>query len=145
MRMVVGIDDGPTSTVALKRACALAGSLGAELHVVFVSHVPATVLAAMSGLPSIGDDFAEAQRGAVWKEAEPVLEGCSQPVTRVDLEGYPPDVLVEYAGEIGADLIVVGSRGRGDLASLVLGSTSHRVVNHAPCDVLVVRGKNEEE
>jgi len=63
----------------------------------------------------------------------------------VDLEGYPPDVIVEYAQEIGADLIVVGSRGRGDLASLVLGSTSHRVVNHAPCDVLVVRGHNEEE
>lgn len=145
MRMVVGIDDGPTSTAALKRSCTLAESLGAELHVVFVSHVPATVLAAMSGLPSIGDDFAEAQRATVWKEAGPVLEGCSQPVTRVDLEGYPPDVLVEYAGEIGADLIVVGSRGRGDLASLVLGSTSHRVVNHAPCDVLVVRGKNEEE
>lgn len=145
MTIVVGIDDGPTSTRALKRACALADSLGAALHVVFVSHVPATVLAAMSGLPSIGDDFAEAQRTTVWKEASPVLDGCTQPVTRVDLEGYPPDVLVDYAGEIDADLIVVGSRGRGDLASLVLGSTSHRVVNHAPCDVLVVRGHNEEE
>jgi nucleotide-binding universal stress UspA family protein len=145
MKLVVGIDDGPASSRALRRACGLAASLNAELHVVFVSHVPATVLAAMSGLPSIGDDFAEAQRMTVWKEATPVIERCTQPVTRVDLDGYPPDVLVEYAGEIGADLIVVGSRGRGDLASLVLGSTSHRVVNHAPCDVLVVRGENEEE
>ena len=143
MKLVVGIDDGEASRAALLRACDLAGALDAELHAVFVSHVPATVLAAMSGLPTIGDDFAAAQRGNVWKEAEAVLAGCSQPVTRVDLEGYPPAALVEYAGEVGADLIVVGSRGRGDLASLVLGSTSHRVVNHAPCDVLVVRGNKE--
>lgn len=145
MRIVVGIDDGPTGTLALRRACALSTRLDAELHVVFVSHVPATVLAAMSGLPTIGDDFAEAQRTTVWGRAAEILEGCSQPVTTVDLEGYPPDVLVEYAAEIGADLIIVGSRGRGDLASLVLGSTSHRVVNHAACDVLVVREGAEEE
>lgn len=143
--VVVGIDDEPISMRALERACSLASSVGAELHVVFVSHVPATVLAAMSGLPTIGDDFAEAQRSTVWKEADPVLTDCDQPVTRVDLEGYPPDVLVDYADTIGADLIVVGSRGRGDLASLVLGSTSHRVVNHARCDVLVVRGAEAEE
>jgi len=145
MKIVVGIDEGPTSQRALKRACAITDQMSAEMHVVFVSHVPATVLAAMSGLPTIGDDFAAAQRTAVWEEASRVLDGCNQPTTRVDLEGYPPDVIVEYAQEIGADLIVVGSRGRGDLASLVLGSTSHRVVNHAPCDVLVVRGHNEEE
>jgi nucleotide-binding universal stress UspA family protein len=143
MKMIVGIDDGAASARALRRACGLAAQLGAEIHVVFVSHVPATVLAAMSGLPTIGDDFAAAQRTNVWKEADAVLGGCSQPVTRVDLEGYPPDVLVDYAREIDADLIVVGSRGRGDLASLVLGSTSHRVVNNAPCDVLVVRGEEE--
>lgn len=143
MRLVVGIDDGAVSRRALRRACDIAESLDAELHVVFVSHVPATVLAAMSGLPTIGDDFAEAQRDTVWKEAEPVLSACSQEITRVDLDGYPPDALVDYADEIDADLIVVGSRGRGHLASLVLGSTSHRVVNHAACDVLVVRGREE--
>lgn len=143
MKLVVGIDDGAASLGALKRACALASRLDAEIHVVFVSHVPATVLAAMSGLPTIGDDFAEAQRTTVWKEADPVLSKCTQEVTRVDLEGYPPDALVGYASDIDADLVVVGSRGRGDLASLVLGSTSHRVVNHAPCDVLVVRAAEE--
>lgn len=145
MKIVVGVDDGAASSLALRRACDLAGRLDAELHVVFVSHVPATVLAAMSGLPTIGDDFAEAQRTTVWAQADPIVSACGGSVTKVDLEGYPPDVLVEYAAEIGAGLIVVGSRGRGDLASLVLGSTSHRVLNHAPCDVLVVRGDTEEE
>lgn len=145
MRIVVGIDDSSPSAVAVGRARALAEQLGADLHVVFVAHVPATVLAAMSGLPTIGDDFAEAQRANVWKGIEPLLEGCTRPVERVDLEGYPPDVLVEYADRQGADLIVVGSRGRGDIASLVLGSTSHRVVNHAACDVLIAREREREE
>jgi len=61
-------------------------------------------------------------------------------VTRVELEGYPADTLVEYASSVGAGIIVVGSRGRGELASLVLGSTSHRVVNQATCDVLIAKG-----
>ena len=145
MKIAVGIDDSGPSATAVRRARALAEQVGGDLHVVFVAHVPATVLAAMSGLPTIGDDFAEAQRANVWKEIEPILEGCERPVERVDLEGYPPDVLVEYADEQAIDLIVVGSRGRGDLASLVLGSTSHRVVNHASCDVLVVRERKEQE
>jgi nucleotide-binding universal stress UspA family protein len=145
MKIVVGIDDSHLSAVAVGRALDLAQRFAGELHVVFVAHVPATVLAAMSGLPTIGDDFAEAQRANVWKEIGPLLEGATCPVVRVDLEGYPPDVLVEYADEQAADLIVVGSRGRGDLASLVLGSTSHRVVNHASCDVLVARERAGEE
>ncbi len=145
MKIVVGIDESRPSAVAVARALGLAERLGGELHVVFVAHVPATVLAAMSGLPTIGDDFAAAQRVNVWKEIEPVLEGATCLVVRADLEGYPPDVLVEYADDQAADLIVVGSRGRGDLASLVLGSTSHRVVNHASCDVLVARERAGEE
>lgn len=145
MKIVVGIDDSHLSAVATRRATVLAEKLGADLHVVFVSHVPATVLAAMSGLPTIEDDFAETQRANAWKGIESLLEGCSRPVERVDLEGYPPDVLVEYANRQGADLIVVGSRGRGDIASLILGSTSHRVVNHASCDVLVAREREGGE
>jgi len=145
MMIVVGIDDSRLSEIAVRRAATLAEQLDAHLKVVFVAHVPATVLAAMSGLPTIGDDFAAAQRADVWQGIEPILDGCTQPVERVDLEGYPPDVLVEYANEQGADLIVVGSRGRGDLASLVMGSTSHRVANHASCDVLVVRDREGEE
>ncbi len=145
MIIVVGADDSRASEIAVRRARTLAEQLDAVVKVVFVAHVPATVLAAMSGLPTIGDDFADAQRANVWKGIEPILDGCTQSVERVDLEGYPPDVLVEYADEQRADLIVVGSRGRGDLASLVLGSTSHRVANHASCDVLVVRERGEEE
>ncbi len=45
------------------------------------------------------------------------------------------------AEEIGADVIVVGSHGRGAIERLLLGSVSEQVVRHAPCPVLVVRPK----
>lgn len=139
MKIVVGVDDSGAAEAAAQRAVALARELHADLDVVFVSHVPATVMAAMAGVPTIGEDFADVQRAAVWKRIGPILDDSG--AQRVDLEGYPPDALIAHATSVGADLIVVGSRGRGDIASLLLGSTSHRVVNHSPCDVLVVRGE----
>jgi len=139
MKIIVGVDDSAAGERAARRAVDYARRLGADLDVVFVSHVPATVLAAMGGVPTIGEDFAGAQRTAVWDRIGPIIEGTG--ARRLDLEGYPPDALVDLATSEKADLVVVGSRGRGDLASLFLGSTSHRVVNHAPCDVLVVRGE----
>jgi nucleotide-binding universal stress UspA family protein len=137
MKIIVGVDDSAMAELAAKRAIDLAGRLGAGIDVVSVSHVPSTVLAAMAGVPTVAEDFAHAQREAVWNRIAPLMEGTN--ARRVDLEGYPPDALIQYAKATSADLIVVGSRGRGDLASLLLGSTSHRVVNNAPCDVLVVR------
>jgi nucleotide-binding universal stress UspA family protein len=53
--------------------------------------------------------------------------------------GRPATVIVEEARAFGADLMLVGSRGRGTIASLVLGSVSGEVVEHAPCPVLVAR------
>lgn len=137
MKIIVGVDDSDMAELAAKRAIDLGGRLDAEIDVVSVSHVPSTVLAAMAGVPTVAEDFAQAQREAVWNRIAPLMEGTT--ARRVDLEGYPPDALIQYAKATSADLIVVGSRGRGDLASLLLGSTSHRVVNNALCDVMVVR------
>lgn len=140
MIIVVGVDDSDRSAIAARKACRLAAEFDSEVHAVFVVHVPAAMLAVLAGVPSAASDFSDAQRQATWDAVGPVLDAGGVPVTRVDLEGYPADTLVEYAEEVGAGLVVVGSRGRGDLASLVLGSTSHRVVNHASCDVLVAKG-----
>lgn len=53
--------------------------------------------------------------------------------------GRPADTIVEEAQFFGADLVVMGSRGHGRIASLLLGSVSTEVVHHAPCPVLVAR------
>lgn len=142
MIVVVGIDDTEQSRRALRRAKRLTDWLQGHLHVVYVSHLPPVVLAAIEHAPLQLEEIEAQERSAVWGSAREIIEGegNGSTITEVNLTGYPPDALVEYAGKVAADLIVVGSRGRGDLAALVLGSTSHRVLNTAPCDVLVVKG-----
>jgi len=55
------------------------------------------------------------------------------------IEGDPAEAIIEVARTRNSDVIVMGSRGLGRLAGLVLGSTSQKVVSHAPCPVLIVR------
>ncbi len=53
--------------------------------------------------------------------------------------GYAAREIINDAGEVNADVIVMGSRGRGDLAGLLLGSTAHKVIHLSDRPVLVVR------
>ncbi len=57
-------------------------------------------------------------------------------------EGHPGEEIVGAAKTWGADLIVIGSHGRGGLGRVLLGSVAEAVMRHAPCPVLVVRGKD---
>jgi len=132
--VVVGVDGSEHAVAVVRRAVAEAEAWQAELHVVHVFHAP--VLPYM-GTPIDLGALAEAERDDVWGRVEPELRHVE--FRRVDLEGYPPDTLVDYVRNVGADLLVVGSRGRGELAALILGSTSHRAIHLAPCDVLVVK------
>lgn len=140
MIIVVGIDDSDPSKHGLRRGLELAEAMGAELHVVHALHIPGTLLAVLNQVPADIVKLEQAQRNTVWAAADPILEGATVSVKRVDLNGYPADSLVEYAEGVGAEMIVIGSRGRGELAALFLGSTSHRILHLAHCDVLVVKG-----
>jgi len=135
MTVVAGVDDSPVSLQVVARALEQARWRGTDLHVVHVFHLPIVYTEAAINWSEV----AEAQRVAVWASLENPLAEADVSVERVDLEGYPPDALVTYASDIGGSLLVVGTRGRGELASLVLGSTSHRAIQLAECDVLVVK------
>ncbi len=144
MIVVVGVDDSTHGATAARRARRYAERVGAALHAVHVAYVPTSMLAALGSVPAPIGDFTQAQRSAVWDNVGAILDGAAGiEVRRVELEGYPPDTLVEYADWVGAALVVVGSRGRGELAALLLGSTSHRVLHLAHCDVLVARAEEE--
>jgi len=60
-------------------------------------------------------------------------------VRKVPLEGEPADRILEQAERVGADLIACGSRGMGELTALLLGSVSHKLLQLAPCPVLVAK------
>jgi nucleotide-binding universal stress UspA family protein len=139
MIIVVGIDDTGHSTLVLEHAHDVALLHNAELHVVHVFHMPATVTSGYGIFPVDVERLANAERQRVWDQVAGHLDRAKVPVQQVNLEGYPPDALVAYVKNVGAELLVVGTRGRGELASMVLGSTSHRAIHLAPCDVLVVK------
>jgi nucleotide-binding universal stress UspA family protein len=142
MIIVAGVDDTPVAREVVTRAAEQASRWGAELHLVHVTYVPTVYSYVPMGYAEVPIDrnqLAAAEREAVWSVLDGVIAGLSVPVERVDLDGYPPDTLVDYTKNVGAALLVVGTRGRGDFASLILGSTSHRAIHLAPCDVLVVK------
>ncbi|MFC5099414.1 universal stress protein [Kibdelosporangium philippinense] len=72
------------------------------------------------------------ERLARWQEKYPEVS-----VDRIVAQDRPAHSLIEQARD--AQLVVVGSRGRGGLAGLLLGSTSQALLQHAPCPVVVVR------
>ncbi len=134
-RVVVGIDDSPASRAALARAAEHADRLGAALEVV-VAYWPEphwSGLYAVSVPPaSETEEHVRARAGAIATE---VLGPDAQVDLRV-VHGVPGEALVQRAD--GAALLVVGSRGSGRVAGMVLGSVALHCAVHAPCPVVVV-------
>ncbi|GAB3088293.1 universal stress protein [Isoptericola nanjingensis] len=144
-RIVVGVDGSPSAEVALKHAVAQARAWDAEL--VAVAGVPlgggAGILA---WLPSQIDHetvLADVKAGldVTVDRAQAANPGVT--IKRHVLDGTGAELLTEFS--TGADLVVVGSRGRGGFRGLLLGSTSQAVLHHSACPVLVVTRKCDEE
>jgi len=143
MNIVVGVDGSPSAGATLRAALEEAGLRQATLHIVHVVYVPPMAVNGMTFIPGnlieSTYQFAETVKASVWERVRALLQGSEVKWIQVDRAGYPPDEIVDYAKSIEAGLVVVGSRGFGDLKSLLLGSTSHRVSHLAPCDVLIVK------
>jgi nucleotide-binding universal stress UspA family protein len=134
--IVVGVDGSPGARVALEFAAREAALRIARLRIICAWEVPPFVYPSGFALPHDGfRDGAETIVGeavAAAKAHEPTVECEGKAV-----QGQPAGVLLREASN--ADLIVVGRRGHGGFTSLLLGSISHQVVQHAPCPVTVVR------
>ncbi len=96
--------------------------------------------------PYLGEPNLQYAIDARMKDAKSVLDKAVKDVGDIPgevhtevLEGSPADAIIDVANTRGSDVIVMGSRGLGRLAGLLLGSTSQKVVSHAPCPVLIVR------
>lgn len=93
-------------------------------------------------VPVISQEDIEAEGNALLDEVLAELDDTDLEVERLIVEGPTAAALIR-ASE-GADLLVVGSRGRGGFAGLLLGSTSQQVISHAKCPVLVAPPTCEE-
>ena len=77
------------------------------------------------------------------EQALAALEDAGVDVESAVLQGPPAEAILRVVGARGADLIVMGSRGHGELTSLLLGSVSHRVLAHSRVPVMIVKAVEE--
>jgi nucleotide-binding universal stress UspA family protein len=136
--IVVGVDGSEPSRDALRWAARQARLTGATLKVLTSWEIPTSV----GWAPVFPLDYdPETLAGRVLDEAILSVLGADPDIVveRVVEEGHPAPVLIAAAS--GADLLVVGSRGHGAFAGMLLGSVSEHLVSHAPCAVVVVRNE----
>ena len=140
--IIVGVDGSHDAHRALEWAMQEAVARHAPLTVITVHQVAAST---WTGTPIFlpGDEPAaeQARKAAEEAVAKAAQLGESQPVsvTVRAVSGLPAQELIEASRD--ADLLVVGSRGGGGFARLMLGSVSDQVVHHAYCPVVVVPGQ----
>lgn len=143
-RIVVGVDGSDSAKVALNRAIEQAEVWQAELTAVVA--VPIGAGAGVLGwLPAAVDResvLADVKEG-LNVTVDRALEGRELVVRRHALDGNGAALLSEFSTAV--DLVVVGSRGRGGFAGMLLGSTSQQVLHHTACPVMVVPSRIQDE
>jgi nucleotide-binding universal stress UspA family protein len=137
-RIVVGVDGSPSSVHALEWAIHQAELTGDVIDAVHAWHFPNDYGMPVADLPDFAGLGAEILDKAI-AEARNATGLATAEIRPHVVEGNPAQTLLDLAK--GADLLVVGSRGHGGFAGALLGSVSQHVVHHAPCPVVVVRGR----
>jgi nucleotide-binding universal stress UspA family protein len=143
--IVVGTDGSGSAGTAVRRATEIAKLTGGTLHIVSAYRavtLGSVAMAASAGAPTIDT---EQVNQAVAAEGTHVCDQAAIEARRdgVKVEthampGDPADVLLTVAQDVGADLLVVGSRGMTGAKRFVLGSVPNKVSHHCPCSLLIV-------
>lgn len=144
-KIIVGIDGSETSNNALRLACDLAQKYKSEIHLVH-SPQPQTVAFAMGAVAGYhavttmpSEEEVKTAADKIIDQGKDVSRKCNQAITKTHVAtGDPAEHIVLYAKNEGADLIVTGRRGLGNLGALIQGSTTQRVNKLAECACLSV-------
>ena len=135
-KVLLATDGSKDAALATRAAVDVCQGTGAELHVVHVWYsVPTARLRPFmrAELKKLGNELLE--EGVKWVEdSRGVVTGAHL------VEGRAADEILDLAGQIGAELIVMGSRGLGPVGRIALGSVSEAVIHHSRWPVLVLRG-----
>jgi nucleotide-binding universal stress UspA family protein len=146
LRVLLATDGSEPAKVAVDLVADIAWPAGTEILVADAVETEAVVYG--GPWPVVQTDRIEA---AMRTAAKATVDGVRERLARPDLSiealvlrGRPATAIVDLARRTQADLIVVGSRGHGTIESMLLGSVSAEVVDHASAPVLVVRGRRIE-
>lgn len=136
--ILVGIDGSDHSERALEWAAKEAAMRHAPLTVLSVHQVPAGWAGHGVAYPE-DNELVKNTKAAAQELTDKVLSGLAarpEAVTVEAVNGIPADVLIRASAD--ADLVVLGARGAGGFASLLVGSVSTQVAHHAHCPVVIV-------
>jgi nucleotide-binding universal stress UspA family protein len=143
-RILVPVDGSEGAMKALRLAAKMQKAGDGELLILTVYRHHSLLEASMSMVrpvdePETMDDVLRDYAKQVAEKAkESVQESGNKKVRAFVKMGQPARTIVRFAEERGADLIVLGSRGLGDIEGYLLGSVSHKVTSLADCPVMVV-------
>jgi nucleotide-binding universal stress UspA family protein len=137
-KITVGVDGSASSVRALHWAADEARRRDAALEVVTTWHSPVLATIPAFGVQPPADQLTEEARKGLIEllRVEGITSEAGLTVLERVVEGPAAPVLIDASAD--AELLVIGSRGRGGFAGLLLGSVSHAVVSHARCPVVVV-------
>jgi len=136
-KILIAHDGSKSSEKALKQAFEIADKFGSSVTVIsVVPELYLTELMEMDRLRILETLTEEAQK--ILDKIKTKTAG-SRPVKTIVAQGNPAEEILETAKKLKADLIVTGSHGRHGAQKFLLGSVSSKLVDHAPCTVLVVK------
>ncbi len=138
-KILLAVDGSDHAQRAARVAGDLARAVKADELRIVVSYPPIS--------PDLGEPNLQNALDERMKESDEILQKAlvdvgdlpEQVIHTESLEGNPADAILRVADARSSDVIVMGSRGRGGLASLLLGSNSQKVASHALCPVLIVK------
>jgi nucleotide-binding universal stress UspA family protein len=143
-KILLATDGSEEADLALRTATDLATSTGSELHIVYVEaapYRPSTAWDTFGGeeLTRLDEEAEEAAKTRVDEQVQKVREADGEVAGAHARVGFSDAEIVDLAEDLGAGLIVMGSRGHAGLRRALMGSVSDSVVRHAHCPVMVVR------
>ena len=153
MHVLVPTDGSDLALEAARRGLALLGGASKATILSVVGTLPLDTGGGIEGpiyTPEQEDEIRrseQAQAADAIVKTKAVLQSVASPPAAVDERtetGDPAGVICMVARDLGVDVIVVGSHGKGFLSRVLLGSVSEYVTRHAPCPVLVVRSHEHE-
>ncbi len=137
-RILLAVDGSDHALHAAQMAGDLARAMHAEVLRIVVAYDPIP--------PYLGEPNLQSAIDARLDESQEILRKAQESVGAISgeihtelIEGSPAEAIIEVARTRGSDVIIMGSRGLGRIAGAVFGSTSQKVVAHAPCPVLIIR------
>ncbi len=144
-KILVGIDGSPASLYALDKAVELALKFDGKLYLVMAIPPVQDFVATMTPIIEGAITLIEENARKILEEAKKHAEEKGAVVEEMIVEtGGAGHVVLENAKKIGADLIVVGRRGKRSWIDKLMGSTASDIVKHAETDVLIVEYREQE-